>query len=200
MKVKVAVKEIAQVRAKPTNASMLLSTLRSDDAHDSYLATKLQHGWYYIDEMYGWVNSIDLQVIQIIEDFDDDDSSIDSTPDHNTNTSFYDGEEIISAINKAYSTINASKITFLVTDTNGTREINLQTMLRSMQLALDDMQDVIVKVNTMPDIPRLPLMMDGVKYVLQSEIVNGEPILTWEQMDYDDISHTPTDPVIASEF
>ena len=199
MKVKVAVKEIAQVRAKPTNASVLINTLKSNDAQDSYLATKLQHGWYYIDEMYGWVNSIDLQVIEIIEDFDDD-SSIDSTPDHSTNTSIYDGDEIISAINKAYNTINASKITFLVTDSNGTREINLQTMLKSMQLALDDMQDVIVKVNAMPDIPRLPLMMDSVKYVLKSEIVNDEAILTWEQMDYDEISHTPSDPVIASEF
>ena len=201
MKVKVKVKEIAQVRAKPTSASTLFTTLRSDDAQDVYLATKLQHGWYFVDETRGWINSIDLEVVEILEDFNDnDDSSIDSIPEQNPNNSNYNGDDLISAINKAITTINASKITFIVTDENGTREINLQTMLKSMQLALDDMQDVISKVNSMPNIPVVPIMVNGITYMLKARNADGDNELVWEQLDYPEISNTPSDPVLVSEF
>lgn len=200
MKVKVKVKNIAQVRAKPTSASVLLSTLRSDDAQDNYLATKLQHGWYFVDETHGWINSIDLKVIEIIEDFDDDNGSVDTKPDENNSNNIYDGDELIAAINKATTTLNASKISFIVTDENGTKEVNLQTMLKSMQLALDDMQDVIVKINRMPEIPSVPIMINGIKYVLKSYIDNDINKLVWEQVDYPEISNTPAEPVLNSEF
>lgn len=200
MKVKVKVKNIAQVRANPTSASVLLSTLRSDDAQENYLATRLQHGWYYVDETHGWINSIDLKVIEIIEDFDDDNGSIDTKPDDNKDDNTYDGDAIIAAINKATTTLNASKISFIVTDESGTKEVNLQTMLKSMQLALDDMQDVIVKINRMPEIPSVPVMINGIKYVLKSYIDSDNNKLVWEQVDYPEISNTPAEPVLNSEF
>lgn len=201
MKYNVKVKNVAQIRTEPTFSSVLLKTLTSED-DTTYTATKLNHGWYYLEEVYGWTQSIDVIVISIDEEYDDSDNNNPDVDNGGSSSATLTGDEIINKINKAsYAKINANKIIFTMTDDSGTREINLDTMLKSMQLSLDDMQDVIAKVSTMPNIPSLPVMINGIKYVLKSyNNEDGTKKLVWEQVDYSEINNVPVDPVLAVEF
>lgn len=196
MKAKIKIKNMeTTVRERPTEASTLLKTV--DISEEIHLVTSYIKGWYYIDELRGWVKVSDVIITEKIEDFEDDDMSNGSNPDNSNKPLIYDSEEIIKAINDdTKNLIRSDKIYFIVDD----KQINLQTLLKSLNNSLIDMQDAVNKIAKMPNIPSLPQnVAEGNVLCVAKDTEDEKLKCTWKNANYEKLDDIPKD-VLASEW
>lgn len=189
MKANIKIKNIlCQIRERPTDSSPVTKIL--DPSEAVYLVTGYIKGWYFIEEFYSWIKTEDCIVVEKLEDFEEDDFSNGSvSEDHSTVLpTDYDGEAIINAINGAIKNkIEADKIYFV----DGDHQYNLQTLLKSLNSSLVDIQDAVRKIANYPDIPAIPAnSTNGMALVIETDI-NGKKICTWTKVKYPDLANIP---------
>lgn len=189
MKANIKIKNtLCQIRERPTDSSPVTQVL--DPSEKIYLITGYIKGWYFIDELYSWIKTEDCIVIEKLEDFSDEDFSNGSTGVEGPVIlpTDYDGEAIINAINKAIrNKIEADKIYFI----DGDKQYNLQTLLKSLNSSLIDIQDAVRKIANYPDIPAIPVgSTNGMALVVETDI-NGKKICTWTKVKYPDLANIP---------
>ena len=196
MLLKVSIKNtLSQVRREPGFSSSVVSIL-APAVGVTYSATKMFKGWFYLSDISAWVEVGDITIVEEIEPYD-------PTEDYGSGTTPViptpdDGvlslDDIVNGINTGNYRINSDKISF--TD-NGT-EYNLITFLKTVNNSLLNMNNAVIKMNTLPAIPALPaseLLENGMALIVK------DGVLTWSKIDTTELANTvETDTRFKNEF
>lgn len=191
-------KPIAQVRSLPTESSEAISILTIDNSVQ-YTATKLFSGWYYLEEVAGWVQDNDLDVMEIIEPYDPDiDVDFGTSDDTDNKGVKYDAKAIIEALKKYPDKLPSTEIIHTSNIDGEMKRVILSTILNSLDTTLVSMKDVIDKVEAIPAIPKLPVNIEP-GLLLN---INASGKLEWSKLDYDKLTNAPdtSDIIGLDEF
>lgn len=187
-----------QLREKNAEASTLLRLLNGTE---ELTVTDYKKGWYFVKEYSGWVRVIDVIVTQKIEDFDDEDLSNGTNGEDPVNPSggnVYDAAEIVKCINTGNSNIRGNKIYII----DGSDQLNLETLIKSLNNSLKDIDGVLDKVEAMPVIPALSDMnKEGqILSVYVDPEDNTKLLCGWVYGDYTKLKNIPANIVLAVEW
>lgn len=201
MKIEIKIKNrLTQIKTYPSTGSKNVCILNPEEVE--YTAVKLYQGWYYLKELYGWVDSKDVTVTKIIEPYDplEDNASIDvEDTTGKIDTISLTPEQVVNLINKSTIKINSQQVIYSEDNT----DYPLYGFIKNLKQSLDNMNDVIEKVSKMPNIPNINENTDphSVLRVITESSDEAKKVLVWSLMNYNEISGIPElDTRYTNEF
>ena len=176
----------SEIRANATNASSLFDV--DLDTNQEYKATKYANGWYYLEDIRGWISVVNTIVVRILEPWEGG-GTIDPSGEDPKGSSAYDPIEILKAILESTILIPAEKIYYFVDN----KQVILSTLLRSLDSTLVDMQNVVIKVQNMESIPLLDTEAPGSVPVVVSDPDDPTKILIkWTKLSFEQLDNLPS--------
>ena len=192
MDVRVSIKYSSiDIRVKPTTASDKIE-IENIDTNIEYKATKYIKGWYYISDFKGWVKVVDV-IKRKVYSWGDYGEGTTTDPEKPTDSDIvsYDPNELIKAINQASNYIQAGRIFVLIDN----KQIILDTLLKSLDNTLTDMENVVTKVGKMETIPLINEFEEGTIPVVVGELdeYTKEMIysIKWTKLSFDQLENIP---------
>lgn len=146
------------VRRNPNPTAEAINSKSPSDT--IYNATNLFNGWYFIEELVGWIQSIDIAVVKVIEPYDPKKDGISFDTDcGGTNQGSIGNissvKELVDLINKSVGAyIDSSKVSY--TDKDGTTKIPIKTLIDKLSQGLTDIEEALTKIDSLVSIPKVP--------------------------------------------
>lgn len=185
---------LSQVRTLPAISGNIVTVMNASP--EIYSATGIKKDWYYIKELNGWAESLDLSIVEVIEPpTSDNDFNPETKPLPGVDSALIPND-VVNAINKASVNIDCAKVSY----TEDGVEYPIYGIIRNLQQSLEDMRESIEKVNKMPAIPSLPQdVKNGT--VLQATVSDDLATLIWKKLSYNNVDNIPEVDVISkNEF